>query len=311
VAPKGRVISLHRSDTLFNTNINFPGLGLSFDPSGTAFVLFGFHFYWYGIIIAAGFLLAAWYAITRAKVFGLSGDNVIDAMFVAVPLALICSRLYYVIFNFELFHGNPARIFSFRGGGMAIYGGVIGAVLGAWLYGRFKRVRLSVLLDIAAPALFIGQAIGRWGNFINREAFGTPTDALWRMEVYSVEVGRRVLAHPTFLYESIWCALGFALLHFMAKRRKFRGEIFLMYTAWYGLGRAYIEGLRTDALFFFNTQLRVSQALALISLVLAAIAIFYLRVFKEREEDELEDVYLPIVIYQDEDETDANKEDED
>jgi phosphatidylglycerol:prolipoprotein diacylglycerol transferase len=291
-------------------SIAFPGLGLSFDPPGTAFVLFGFHFYWYGIIIAAGFLLAAVYAIKRAPVFGLTGDHVIDAMFVAVPLALIGARLYYVIFNFELFHGNIGRIFSFRGGGMAIYGGIIGAVIGAWLYARYKRVRLSVLLDIAAPALLIGQSIGRWGNFINREAFGTPTEALWRMEVHSVELGRRVLAHPTFLYESLWCALGFLLLHLYARRRKFRGEVFLMYTAWYGLGRAYIEGLRTDALFFLNTQLRVSQALALISLILAAIALFYLRVFKEREEDELEDVFLPIIVYEDDEEI-TNKTEED
>jgi phosphatidylglycerol:prolipoprotein diacylglycerol transferase len=302
---------------LFNTAINFPGLGLSFDPSGTAFVLFGFHFYWYGIIIAIGFLLAAWYAISRAKIFGLTGDHIIDGIFIAVPLALICSRLYYVVFNFELYHGNISRIFSFRGGGMALYGGVIGAVIGAWLYGRHKRIRLSVLLDVAAPALFIGQAIGRWGNFVNREAFGTPTDLPWRMEVYSVELGRRVLAHPTFLYESLWCALGFLLLHFYARKRKFRGEIFLMYTAWYGLGRAYIEGLRTDALFFLNTALRVSQALALISLILAVIAIFYLRVFKEREEDELEDVFLPIIVYEDDpagdgdDDTDINNEEDD
>ena len=296
---------------LFNTDISFPGFGLSFDPSGTAFVLFGFHFYWYGIIIAIGFLLAAVYAIKRAPAFGLTGDHIIDGMFVAVPLALICSRLYYVVFNFELFHGNPGRIFSFRGGGLALYGGVIGAVLGAWLYGRYKRVRLSVLLDVAAPALFIGQAIGRWGNFVNREAYGVPTDAPWRMEVYSLELGRRVLAHPTFLYESLWCALGFALLHFFASRRKFRGELFLMYTVWYGLGRAYIEGLRTDALFFLNTQLRVSQALALISLILAAIAIFYVRVFKELEEDELDDVFLPIIVYQDDEDTDDSKEDKD
>jgi phosphatidylglycerol:prolipoprotein diacylglycerol transferase len=295
---------------LFNTAINFPGPGWSFDPSGTAFTLFGFHFYWYGIIIAIGFLLAAVYAIKRAPIFGLKGDHIIDAMFIAVPLALIGSRLYYVVFNFELFYGNPGRIFSLRSGGLAIYGGVIGAVVGAWLYGRFKRVRLSVLLDAAAPALFIGQAIGRWGNFVNREAYGTPTDAFWRMEIYSIELGRRVLAHPTFLYESLWCALGFVLLHFYAKRRKFRGEIFLMYTAWYGLGRAYIEGLRTDSLFFLNTALRVSQALALVSLVLAAIAIFYLRVFKEREEDELEDVFLPVIVYED-DATDEQEEEED
>ena len=246
--------------------ITFPNLGISVNPSRVAFNVLGKDIYWYGIIIAAGFLLAVIYAMRRAPSFGLTEDNILDMLFVAVPLAIVCARLYYCIFYWDLYRDNPIAILYVWEGGLAIYGGVIGAVIGVAIFCRVKKLPIGPLLDVGSLGLLIGQMIGRWGNFMNREAHGAITDGFFKMGIADA-AGNVTYYQPTFLYESVWNLVGFVALHFYSKRRKFDGEVFLLYLAWYGLGRAWIEGLRTDQLLLFGTGLPVSQCL---SMVLAA-----------------------------------------
>ncbi|MDR0381387.1 MAG: prolipoprotein diacylglyceryl transferase [Oscillospiraceae bacterium] len=266
--------------------IGFPGLGLQFNPSPVAFTVFGRNIYWYGIIIAVSFLLAAYYTVRRAPRVGIKQDDFIDALLFAVPVAIVFSRLYYVVFNLREFTYDPVtnpypqKVYEIWKGGIAIYGAVIGAALTAYIFCRVRKLRFSALMDLASIGLLIGQCIGRWGNFVNREAHGTRTDLPWRMEIFVNRVGdeiinNRVAVHPTFLYESLWTLLGFVLLHKAFAKRKFAGQIFLMYVAWYGLGRGLIEGLRTDSLYFFETSLRISQVLGFVSCAAAVALLIY------------------------------------
>lgn len=264
-------------------HVEFPGLGLDFEISRVAFSLFGKSIYWYAIIIVVGFLTASIYGARRAKEFGLKEDNILDLLICATPAAIICARLYYVIFNFHLYRQNPIEILYIWEGGIAIYGAVIGAIIAAALYCKFKRVKFTAILDIGALGLLIGQCIGRWGNFVNGEAYGVETQLPWRMEIYDFAAMSRIAVHPTFLYESLWNLLGFILLHFHSKRRKFSGEIFLLYIAWYGFGRGLIEGLRTDSLYFMQTGLRVSQFLGFASCIAAIFVLFYFYLFRDKE----------------------------
>ncbi len=250
--------------------ITFPNLGIEVDPSRVAFTVFGKEIYWYGILIALGFVLAVVYACRCAKQFGLTEDNILDMLIVAAPLAIVCARLYYCIFEWDRYRDDLVSILYVWEGGLAIYGGIIGAVLGVWLYTRHKRMPMAPLLDVGGMGLLIGQAIGRWGNFINREAHGSVTDAFFKMGLTDA-AGNVTYYHPTFLYESVWNAVGFLLLHFLfKKRRRYDGELFTLYVGWYGLGRVWIEGLRTDSLYLFSTGIRVSQLVAGLS-VLAAV----------------------------------------
>ena len=247
--------------------ITFPNLGIDVDPSKIAFTIFGKDVYWYGILIATGFLLAVIYACRRAPKLGLKEDNVLDMLLYVVPAAIIGARAYYCIFYWELFRDDPISCLYIWEGGMAIYGGVIGGVLALLLYSKLKKVKASVLLDLGGLGLLIGQMIGRWGNFINREAYGAQTDSFFKMGIATAS--GVTYYHPTFLYESVWNLMGFLLLHFYSKKRKYDGEIFTLYVAWYGLGRGIIEGLRTDSLYFFGTGLRVSQVLGFASCLVA------------------------------------------
>lgn len=262
--------------------ISFPHLGLSVDPDEVAFSIGGLDIYWYGVIIAFGFLLAVIYAFRRCKEFGLTQDNIIDAMIFTVPAAIVGARLYYVLFNFSTYFGASATKspFDIRDGGLAIYGGVIATVLALTIYTKVKKHKLTPYLDVASMGLLIGQCIGRWGNFFNREAFGDYTDSLFAMRLSVSDIGGIdpaalavmqekaeaggyvgfVQVHPTFLYESVWNLVGFILIHFLSKKRKYDGQVFLMYLCWYGLGRVWIEGLRTDSLMLGG--FRVSQLLA-------------------------------------------------
>ncbi len=266
--------------------ISFPGLGLSFNPSRVAFSIGNKPIYWYGIIIAAGFLLAVYYAMRRADQFGLTQDNIIDMLICAVPLAIIGARAYYCLFSWNLYKDDPIRVLYIWEGGLAIYGGVIGAVIGLFLYTKVKKVKTSALLDIGGLGLLIGQAIGRWGNFMNREAFGAQTDSFLRMGLTDAS-GATIYVHPTFLYESVWNAIGLLILHFYSKRRKFDGQIFLMYLGWYGLGRMFIEGLRTDSLYVGASNLRVSQLLAGICFLAVVIFLVYDKIFREHDPRDL------------------------
>lgn len=247
-------------------HIAFPGFGLDFEINRVAFEFFGRPIYWYAVIIAMGFLLAVFYGFSRSREFEVSEDDITGMLMFAVPLAIVGARAYYVIFNFELYHNDLLSVFYIWEGGIAIYGAIIGAIAGAFIYCKWKKKRLVSFLDIGALGLMIGQAIGRWGNFVNAEAYGGVTGLPWRMQI-----GHAAAVHPTFLYESLWNVIGFVILHFYSKRRKFRGEIFLLYVVWYGLGRMWIEGLRTDSLYFFGTGIRTSQALAAVTAVVAVI----------------------------------------
>lgn len=246
--------------------IAFPGL---FDGTLTldrvAFTLFGQDIMWYGVIIGTGFLLAALYGICRAREFGFDADFVLDLLIVCLPAAILGARLYYVAFRWNYYGAHLSEIFNIRGGGLAIYGGLIGAILAGCLVCKFRKKRILPPLDLASLGFLIGQSIGRWGNFVNCEAFGGATSLPWGM---SINGG--VPVHPTFLYESLWNALGFLLLHKYSKKRRFDGELFLLYLIWYGFGRMLIEGLRTDSLYIGATGIRVSQ---LLSAVLFAAAL--------------------------------------
>ena len=260
--------------------ITFPGLGISVQIERVAFSILGKPVYWYGIIIAVGFLLAAWYASKIAPGYGLTADNVLDMLLFGLPLGIIGARAYYVIFYLSLYKNedgslNWGRIVAIWDGGLAIYGGIIAAALVVVVFCLVRKLSIGAFLDIGALGLLIGQCIGRWGNFVNQEAYGAETTLPWRMGLY-VD-GGYIYVHPTFLYESLWNLAGFFLLRAIGKRwRKYDGQIFTMYVAWYGLGRFWIEGLRTDSLYFFGltifgTPIRTSQMLAGISFLAAVI----------------------------------------
>ena len=260
--------------------ISFPNLGITVDPSPVAFTVFGKEIYWYGIIIALGFLLAVIYMMWRAPVFGLTQDDVLDEVLWAVPIGVVCARLYYCIFYWELYADNPISMLYIWEGGLAIYGGVIGGAITILVVSKVKKIKTGTMLDIAAMAVLIGQIFGRWGNFMNREAHGAVTDCFFKMGLVDAS-GAVTYYHPTFLYESVWNLVGFIALHFLTKKRKFDGQIFLSYLAWYGLGRVWIEGLRTDSLYLFGTGIRVSQLVAALCVVFAGGALAFILIKKK------------------------------
>jgi len=287
---------------LNTAHISFPLFGEGFILNPPAyFTIFGFTVFYYGLFITAGFALAALYLIKRSAVIGLTRDNILDLVILAVPAGLVGARLYYILFNFENYFtpGNFQNIFAIREGGLAVYGGIILSGIAYLVYSRIKKIPLGKLLDAAAFGLFIGQAVGRWGNFFNREAFGIETSAPWRMgftfnqDTYSSALDKVLYAgttyyfHPTFLYEMLWNTLGLLLMHIFSKKFKTRypGQYFLFYMAWYGFGRFMIEGLRTDSLFVPGTEIRVSQLLAILSCVIAVILliVFHIRKFGSTE----------------------------
>jgi phosphatidylglycerol:prolipoprotein diacylglycerol transferase len=270
-----------------NATISFPIFGdFSINPT-RYFTIFSHRFYWYGLIIAVGFLLAVMYGLKRAKDFGLTQDDIINMLICAVPTAVVCARAYYVIFNFSQYRDNLSDIFKIWEGGLAIYGGIIGAVIAVVIYCRVKKIKVGAMLDVGALGLFIGQAIGRWGNFINREAYGSSTTLPWRMGLTN-SAGTTIYVHPCFLYESLWNILGFVIMHFISKKhRKYDGQIFILYMGWYGLGRMFIESFRTDSLYLFSTNIRVSQLLAGITLLVALVLLFWNKVMHPHDEEEL------------------------
>lgn len=250
--------------------IAFPALGLEFTLNRVAFSLFGLNIYWYGIIIAFGFLLAVLYLNHRITAFGFTSDHLFDCLLWAIPTALIGARAYYVIFRWDYYSAHIHEIVSTRSGGMAIYGGVIGALLAVSLYGLRKKLNIPSMFDVAAMGLLIGQLIGRWANFVNAEAHGGETDFILGM---SINGGAPV--HPTFLYESLWNLTGFCILHVISKRHyRFRGQLFLGYLVWYGAGRFWIEGMRTDSLYIVGTGIRVSQLLSAAAAVVGGILLY-------------------------------------
>ncbi len=295
--------------------VSFPGLGLEFELNRVAVTLFGRPIYWYGVIIGCGFLLAVLLCSRWAPRFGVTGDQVMDMLIITVPAALVGVRAYYVIFYLDLYRRADgsldwAAIFRFSDGGLAIYGGIIAAVLGLLVFCRMKKINFLAFADLGVHGLLIGQCIGRWGNFMNVEAYGSVTTVPWRMcsesiagqlwhkglleteEAYYAILDGTLGVHPTFFYESLWNFVGIFLIYFLGKKiRKFDGQIFLSYVLWYGLGRFWIEGMRTDSLYFFGLELfgvpiRTSQVLALGSALIAG-AILVWQLMKQHDPKDL------------------------
>ena len=263
--------------------IAFPGLGIEMNPP-LGFTIGSLNVRFYGIIIALGLMLAVWYGLKRSNQFGLKQDDILDGVLGIVPVAIIFARAYYCLFSWKEFAADPISVLYIWKGGIAIYGGVIGAVLGVVVFCLIKKVRLGAVLDLVAIGFLIGQSIGRWGNFFNREAYGAVTDSFLRMEIYGLQMGTRECYHPTFLYESLWNLAGFIGLHFLSKKRQYDGQIALGYVAWYGLGRTFIEGLRTDSLYW--GEMRVSQVLAAVT-CFAAVAVLLAMAFKKHDRQNL------------------------
>ena len=255
------------------TEISFPSLGIVLDPP--KYLQIGpLMIYYYGVIIACGLILAVLYGCKRSREFGIKEDDLVDGVLWVTPFAILCARAYYVIFSWNRYVENPIEIFYIWEGGLAIYGGVLGALIGVTVFCKIKKIKIAAMLDLVLIGFLIGQSIGRWGNFMNREAFGAETMSFFRMGLLNSFNNTVYYYHPTFLYESAWNALGFVILHFLSKRRRYDGQMALCYAAWYGLGRAFIEGLRTDSLYW--GPFRVSQLLAAISCFAAVVALLIL-----------------------------------
>ena len=300
--------------------ISFPGLGIEpFRIDKTAFTVFGRPVAWYGIIICCGIILAVLYAMWRGKKSeGISSDDVTDLAIFLMIFGFLGARIYYVAFEFdqyrvtgEGFFGNvwgtlknSVKIWE---GGIAIYGGLIAGFLTVLVFCKVKKIKLLKMVDVASPAAMIGQLIGRWGNFMNAEAHGGVTNLPWRMGIMqskfeSAPIGEWNYYHPTFFYESLWNLIGFGIANILYKRKKFDGEVFFFYIAWYGLGRAFIEGMRTDSL-WVGGHFRVSQLVGGATFVVGVVLFIVFSVKNKKKVDEMLENVTPAVEV-DEDGTD-------
>lgn len=264
-------------------NVSFNGLGTEFTINPVAIEFGSIKIYWYGIIIAVGLCLGAIYVYFSANRFNVDKNKLIDCILVGIFTGVLGARLYYVAFEWDYYSQNLDKLFSINQGGLAIYGGIIGAFLGGCIVAKIHKMNILAVLDVAVMGFLIGQGIGRWGNFMNQEAFGTPTDLPWGM--MSENTGG-VFVHPCFLYESLWCLLGFVLFHFLSKKfQRYHGQVLLWYLVWYGFERMIVEGLRTDSLYLpfniFGFEPRVSQLLSLVLVMVGAILLF---VFRKKED---------------------------
>ncbi len=263
-------------------NVTIFGIDIALKPIAFSIPIGDGHWdiYWYGIIIALGFMLALIYGITNAKRFGIDNDRMLDVVLVATPVAILCARAYYVIFDGEKLE-SFGEFFGFGDSsgfsGLAIYGGVIGAFVSGLVMCKIRKIKFTDMFDLASLGFLIGQGIGRWGNFVNQEAYGSFTgSSFWGMQSERTiqEMGEG-LVHPCFLYESVWCIAGFFIINRLSKNRKFSGETFLMYCAWYGFGRGFIEILRTDSLML--GPIKVSCLLAFLLCIASVTAIIMIR----------------------------------
>lgn len=247
--------------------ISFPGLGLGpWEISRVAFTLFGKDIYWYGVIIAIGFLLGIIVALNVAKKVNITNDNIFDLVLYCTPVAVVCARIYYVVFNIKEYDSFMEMIAIWEGG-IAIYGAIIGAVVTAFVYSKIKNISTGDLFDAGLMGVITGQIVGRWGNFVNAEAYGYSTDSVFRMMIEGVGT-----VHPTFLYESVWNLVSLVILFFVVNKRRFSGQVAYTYALLYGIGRFMIEALRTDSLYM--GVFRVSQLVAIASVVIGMAGIW-------------------------------------
>jgi len=266
---------------------SFPNLGIEFPHlPRIAFEIFGLPIYLYGLLVTLGVIAGIFYSYLEAKRTNQNHDIYMDFVMYALPISIIGLRIYYVAFSWDMYKDDLWSIFNLRGGGLAIYGAIIAAILTAIIYTRLKKIPFGLFADTGAPALLLGQVIGRWGNFFNREAFGSYTDGVFALRYLESTVGdipdivrekafmvdgfSYIQVHPAFLYESLWNLALFIFLNIYKKHKKFNGEIFLLYLLGYGVGRAWIEGLRADNLLLWGTNIAVSQLLSVL-LVISAI----------------------------------------
>lgn len=270
--------------------VSFPLLDLKFEIDRVAFAITDdIKVYWYGIIIAVGFVLAVLYAYKNSKRFGIVADKVVDVAIFGIIGGIIGARAYYVIFSWDQYKDDIWGIFRVWKGGLAVYGGLIGGVIAGAIVCKLSKIKFTAMLDVAVIGFLIGQGLGRWGNFMNVEAYGAPMKTLLPWGMTSAKIVRELgveagtLVHPCFLYESLWCLLGVLVLHLYSKHRRFDGELTLFYCVWYGAERFVVEGLRTDSLLIGTV--RVSQALALILCVGATIIWITLRVLIHKKGD--------------------------
>ena len=247
------------------SKISFPGLGIGeFSVDSVAFTIFGVEIAWYALFITFGMLCCIAYAVIQSRKIGMTLDDVIDFSLFTIPIGVIGARLYYVLSEIEHYHSFK-DVINIREGGLAIYGGIIAGTLTVFAVSYFKKINFFAFGDCVAPGVLLAQGIGRWGNFMNGEAFGYETDLFCRMGLQNfLTSGKMMYVHPTFLYESLWNLLGVLLVYLFAKfiGKKYDGQLILLIFGWYGLGRMFIEGLRTDSLYITGTEIRVSQALA-------------------------------------------------
>ncbi len=295
---------------MFMHTVSFPKLGLEFHINPIAFSIGNVHIAWYGILIAVGILLAMFMAFKNCKRFGVNADKLVDVVLGGLIGGVVGARVYYVIFSWDQYKDNLSSIWHTWEGGMAIYGGIIGAFLVGGIVARVHKMHVLPVLDIAALGFLIGQGLGRWGNFINGEAFGCNTSLPWGMTgdriVAYLSESKNIMAltelgitvdasapvHPCFLYESLWCILGFVVLFIYSRHRRFDGEIFLMYLGWYSFERMFVEGLRTDSLMI--GKIRVSQLLA--GLLFAACLLTWL-IIRSKIRSAHDDNYLRCYAY--------------
>lgn len=275
--------------------IDFPNIGIHLSDVGNHITIFNFDIAYYGMIIGLGILTGIFIAAAEAKRTGQDPETYYDLAIYAVIFSIIGARAYYVIFSWDMYKGDLKSILNLRQGGLAIYGGVIAAVITVFIFSRVKKLSAPLLFDTAVPGLAAGQMIGRWGNFFNREAFGEYTDnllamrlpldavrnsdvtELMRQHMEKVKGVSYIQVHPTFLYESLWCMMVFLLLILYRRYKKFDGEVFLLYLFGYGIGRVWIEGLRTDQLLVPGTVIPVSQLLAGTIIIVSAGMILWCR----------------------------------
>lgn len=253
-------------------------------PNPVAFSIFNIEVRWYGILIATALVIAMLMAVKRSRKYGLKGDDILDFFLCLIPAIVVGARLYYVIFDWSYYAQNPGEIIKTWHGGLAIHGGIIAGVIVGIIFCRVKKIKFFTLADTIIPALPLGQAIGRWGNYVNQEAYGTITDLPWAITVKDPLLGM-IRVHPTFLYESIWNFLVFGFLFFYEKKfKETDGELLFLYFGLYSVGRFFIEGLRTDSLMFFN--LRVAQLISLVLVIVGFGGLIFLR--KKYKKNDLE-----------------------
>ena len=284
-----------------HTMIEFPNLGIYLENVGKAVTVFNFDIAYYGITIGIGMLMGILIASWQAKRVGVNPEHIVDLAMYGIIFGIIGARIYYVVFSWDMYKDDPLSVFNLREGGLAIYGGVIAAIITVIIFGKVKKISAPLLFDAAGPGLILGQAIGRWGNFFNREAFGEYTDNLLAMRI-PIDAVRKsdvtelmrehiqtidgvdfIQVHPTYLYESLWCLMILVIMLVFTKYKKFDGEVFLIFLVGYGLGRVWIEGLRTDQLLLPVVELPVSQLLAGLLIVgsLSAIVVIRMRLKKK------------------------------